>query len=299
MGILTNIQRFSLNDGPGIRSTVFFKGCNLRCRWCHNPETLSTRPQLLRYGQKCIGCGACVTACPTGSRSLSPEGLRYEEKTCTACGACADVCFSGALELCGREYSVDEVLGEVLQDKPYYEHSGGGVTLSGGEVLMQPAFACQLLRALKERGVSTAIETNFSFPFEEVIGPLLPWTDLWMVDIKLFDALAHKRWTGGDNARILENLRRLAALGKPVIVRTPVIPGVNDAEAEIVPIAAFLKEIGSLQYYELLNFNPLGASKYDSLEMNNDFRDARPLPKERIEALADAARALGLQVKVG
>lgn len=296
MGVLTTIQRFSLHDGPGIRSTVFFKGCNMRCAWCHNPETLSTQPEVLYYRSKCVGCGACAAVCP--SHTIVEGKMVYDRSQCHDGGKCAQVCFSGALETCGYEADVQSVLFEVMQDEAYYAQSGGGVTLSGGEVLLQPEFAGELLRALRARGVHTAIESNLNVDFS-TLEKLLPDIDLVMCDLKVWDEELHRRWTGAGNARIKENIEKLGKTGKPMIVRTPVIPGVNDNEQEIGAIAAFAAQQPNLLYYELLNFNPLGQSKYLALDAENAFETARPLPESRLEALAAAARASGAAVRVG
>lgn len=296
MGVLTTIQRFSLHDGPGIRSTVFFKGCNMRCAWCHNPETLSTQPEVLYYRSKCVGCGACAAVCP--SHTIVEGKMVYDRSQCHDGGKCAQVCFSGALETCGYEADVQSVLFEVMQDEAYYAQSGGGVTLSGGEVLLQPEFAGELLRALRARGVHTAIESNLNVDFS-TLEKLLPDIDLVMCDLKIWDEELHRRWTGAGNARIKENIEKLGKTGKPMIVRTPVIPGVNDNEQEIGAIAAFAAQQPNLLYYELLNFNPLGQSKYLALDAENAFETARPLPETRLEVLAAAARASGAVVRVG
>ncbi|MDR2514987.1 MAG: glycyl-radical enzyme activating protein [Christensenellaceae bacterium] len=298
MGVVTTIQRFSLNDGPGIRSTVFFKGCNLRCAWCHNPETLLAQGQLHLYPEKCTGCGACLAACPNGARRLGEDGIEQLSALCTGCGACAAVCFSGALSLSGTEMSVEEILNEVLQDRAYYERSGGGVTISGGEVFAQPEFARALLAALKAEGVSTAVETNFCFPFSLIEG-FLPLVDLFMIDLKLMDEPAHKRWTGLSNRLVLENIALLDQTGKPFIIRTPLIPGVNDDPAQIVRMAEFLAAFAHLEYYELLNFNPLGASKYKSLGIENPFEQARPLGENALRALSGAAQAHLTKIRLG
>ena len=296
MGVLTAIQRFSLHDGPGIRSTVFFKGCNMRCAWCHNPETLRVEPEVLYYRSKCVGCGACAQVCP--SHRVESGRMVYDRSACADHGACAQVCFSGALEMCGRDYTVQEVLHEVMQDVDYYAQSGGGVTLSGGEVLLQPQFAAELLSALHKEGVHTAIEINLNVDFS-TLEALLPDLDLVMCDLKLWDEDAHRRWTGAGNARIRENIARLSRSGKPFIVRTPVIPGVNDSEAEIAAIAGFVGQLPGLAYYELLNFNPLGGSKYQALDVDNAFAGARPLSEERMQALQAAAQAVCPSVRVG
>ena len=296
MGTLTTIQRFSLHDGPGIRSTVFFKGCNLRCKWCHNPETFSFKPQVLYYQTKCVGCGACAAACAchTGANGK----MVFDRTNCTDCGKCAEVCFTGALEKCGKEYSVNDVLFEVLQDQDYYEQSGGGVTLSGGEVLLQSDFAAELLAACKEKGLSTAIESNLSTDFSE-IEKLLPHLDLVMCDLKLYENELHEKWTGIGNARIKENMEKLAAAGVPMIVRTAVIPNVNDSEEEIEKIAEFVGKLPSLKYYELLNFNPLGGSKYLALDAQNLFKDCKPFPDARMAELKAAAEKHCKTVRVG
>lgn len=295
MGILTTIQRFSLHDGPGIRSTVFFKGCNMRCAWCHNPETLALEPQIFYYEMKCVGCGACAMVCP--HHRIVNNKMVYDRALCADCGKCAEVCFSGALEKCGKEYSVQEILDEVLQDRDYYETSGGGVTLSGGEVLLQAPFALEVLKALKDNGISTAIESNLAVDYS-VIEPLLPYLDLIMCDLKIWDDEAHKKWTGVSNQKVKENIEKLGQTGIPVIVRTPLIPNVCADTDSIEKIAAFVSKLPNLKTYELLNFNPLGGSKYKALDENNPFADCKPYPDDELIKFRAAAEKYCSKVSV-
>lgn len=298
-GIVTDIQRFSLKDGPGIRTTVFLQGCNMACAWCHNPETIAVSPRLMYYESNCIRCGKCVGACPTGALHIEGDKIRIDKEVCVRCGTCTKVCFPGALVMSGKEMSTDEVMDEILQDTAYYRNSGGGVTISGGEVFMQQKFACDLLEKCKEAGIPAAIETNLNVSWERV-KKLLPLIDLIMCDIKLLDDEKHREWTGTSNRQILENLKHLTDRRVPMIIRTPVIPGVNKDEGEILAIAGYIKELdGNLLYYELLNFNPLGDAKYKSLGEENRFYGQMPAREDVMEKLAKAALAQGIPVRVG
>ena len=296
-GVVTDIQRFSLHDGPGIRTTVFLKGCNLRCGWCHNPETLRPGPELQLIPDKCIGCGACLEACPHGAQVMEDGRRAFRRELCRACGSCAEVCYAEALVLVGREMTVDEVLREVLRDRLYYANSGGGLTISGGEPLCQHDFTLALLRRARDEGLHTAVETNADWPWEQ-LASLLGVTDLVMMDIKTMDPAAHRKWTGASNERVLDNARRLAADGVDLVVRTPVVPGVNDTPGEIARVADFLRDLANVRYYELLPYHPLGAGKYESLGMEYAFADVRRPPAETLHALADEARRRGLRVRV-
>ncbi len=298
-GMITDIQRFSLNDGPGIRTTVFLKGCNLHCAWCHNPETIRKKNELMVYPANCIGCGHCVPVCPSGARSIAAGVLQFNRSRCTACGACAAVCFPGALKMAGRSVSVAEVMGEILQDRAYYADSGGGVTLSGGELFCQAEFADALIDACREEKIPVAVETNLNWQFESV-RPILEKLDLIMFDVKIFDSVEHKRWTGVENAELLDNARRLDTLDRPLIARTPLIPGATDSAENIRAIAGFLRNFRNLRCYELLNFNPLGESKYRALEEKNPFVSARPLKPEALNRLREAAESVGnLTIQIG
>lgn len=298
-GTITDIQRFSLNDGPGIRTTVFLKGCNLRCAWCHNPETMAMKNELMVYPANCIGCGHCLPVCPTGARVLEEGALRFHRHRCIGCGACAQLCFPGALKMTGREVTVQNVMDEILQDRAYYVDSGGGVTLSGGEVFCQPEFAQALIQACQVEKIPVAVETNLQWHFP-TIKPILEKLELIIFDIKLFHPEQHKQWVGVGNEKILENARRLDTLGLPLIARTPLIPGATDSPENIQAIAAFLQEFRNLRYYELLNFNPLGDGKYCALEMKNPFHSQRPLSQEALAKLLETAKSVGnLTIRLG
>lgn len=272
-GLIFNIQRFSIHDGPGIRTTVFYKGCPLRCFWCHNPEGLKGQPEVQYFPQRCIGCGACVEACEHGAHLLSEGEHRYDRQVCVTCGKCIAECCSEALQIAGRQMTVEETAAEVLRDRPFYDSQGGGVTLSGGEPLQQREFTLALLKRLKDEEIHTAIETTAYFPWER-LEEVLPLVDLVMMDIKHLDSVSHKAATGVPNERILANARRLAESGKPLLFRTPVIPTVNDRVEDIGAIAAFVQELNGLRpagakslTLELLPFHRLAGDKYRSLDM--------------------------------
>ena len=258
-GCLFDIERFSTADGPGIRTVVFFKGCNLHCYWCHNPEGLLPTPELEWDSTRCIGCRLCQQVCPSGAHSWQDTHLLDREKCCL-CFQCAASCPSGALKKVGKELSAAACMEQIRNDAPFYARSGGGVTLSGGEVLMQAEFAGQLLAACRKEHISTAIESNLCFP-RETIAPLLPDLDLVMADIKHMDPEKHRQATGQPNDRVLENLLWLDRQGIPLIVRTPVIPGFNDDPDNIRKTADFLHGITHLQYFELLAYHPMGNDK--------------------------------------
>jgi pyruvate formate lyase activating enzyme len=296
-GRVADIQRFSVHDGPGIRTTVFLKGCGLRCAWCHNPETLRPGPELQVLPDRCIGCGRCLDACPSGARSKEGGEMCHRRDLCKACGRCAAVCAPGALVMVGREMETAEVLAEVLEDAPFYRNSGGGMTLSGGEPLFQPEFSVDLLKGAKAAGVHTAVETGLAATWDRVEA-LLPHADLFMVDLKLMDPAGHRRWTGASNEGILENARRLSGEARALLVRTPVVPGVNDDPASIAAIAEFVKDLPSRVAYELLPYHPLGAGKYRSLGIERRFDGAASPSPGLMEALAGEAARRGVIVKV-
>jgi len=297
-GLLTAVQRFSLNDGPGIRTTVFFKGCNLKCAWCHNPETISFDNELMVYPERCIGCGHCVEVCPVGAHFRAGAGVRFDRNRCVVCGKCAEICFPGAMSMAAREWTVDQTMAEIRQDIDYYRDSGGGVTLSGGEAFCQFKFADALTDACRAEGIPVAVETNLNWEFE-AIRPVLAKMSLVMFDVKLADAEEHRHWTGVDNGRILANLGKLDSLGIPLIARTPLIPGATDTRENISAIVRQIAPLRNLVRYELLNFNPLGASKYRALHQDDCFTQVHPLDKDRLATLVAIASTSGIAVMVG
>lgn len=296
-GIVTNIQRFSLTDGQGIRTTVFFKGCNMNCSWCHNPETIKTSRELMFYKNKCIHCGKCFAACPTGAQSIVNGEHVIDRKKCVNCGKCAAVCYAEALVMCGTSMSVEDVMREVRQDKAYYDSSKGGVTLSGGEVLCQKNFAIALTEACHAENISVAVETNLNFAFDYA-KELLEKVDLIMCDLKIFDDAEHKKYTGTSNAKILENIKKLDGLGIPVIVRTPLIPGATDSKENISAIANYIKDMKNLERYEVLNFNPLGEGKYKALDAENEFESARPFAEDKLSVIGKVLSDIGIAYKI-
>ena len=247
-----DITRSSFVDGPGIRTTVFFKGCNLRCAWCHNPESQSPKPQMMFYQNKCTGCGKCKEKCPN-----DPE-------PCELCGKCTLYCPRDAREICGRESTVNELLREILKDKAFYESSGGGVTFSGGECMLQIDFLEEILKECKKGGIHTAVDTAGHVPFE-YFERILPYTDLFLYDVKCFDSDKHREYTGVGNERILENLKGLLTTDTPVWVRIPIIPTVNDSLEELQSIKAFLASCTFPEKIELLPYHAMGEHKYAAL----------------------------------
>ena len=294
-GIVTDIQRFSVHDGPGIRTTVFLKGCNLRCAWCHNPETIQSRQEIELTPALCIGCGECAVACKRDCHDLSSGGHLFHRDGCVVCGECVHACFSGALALVGRRMTAAEVLDQVMEDASFYETSGGGVTVSGGEPMFQREFTGEILRLSREKGVHTAIETNLAWPWP-MVEEVLAETDLLMMDLKLVDGQAHQRWTGAPNTRILENVRHLQSTAIPVIVRTPLVTGVNDSPECIEAIVSLIGAIPGLQYYELLPYHPLGSGK--AVGLGREGERFAPPAASHVRFLAELALRSGIPVKI-
>ena len=290
--LIFNIQKFSLHDGPGIRTTVFIKGCPLRCRWCANPESQSARMQLLYDRAKCLLCGRCEAGCPAQAIRLTPDGVRIDEDACAQCGQCAASCPGDALSVEGKPMTVNEVLRVCMQDQMFYEESGGGVTLSGGEPLVHPEFALALLTALRQKGVHTALETTGCVA-PEVFERVTAQADLLLFDVKHPDAERHRWGTGVDNGTILANLRRAVAAGKAVLPRIPVIPGFNNSIDAARQFAALLNGVGAKRV-QLLPFHQFGEKKYALLGRDYDMSNVKPLHEEDLTSFRQAFLDAGL-----
>ncbi len=294
-GKIFNIQRFSVHDGPGIRTTVFFKGCPLHCQWCHNPEGMTLNPVLFFDSNLCLACGRCIPVCSSGARNMDEQGrMVFTREKCIVCGRCARECPPKALELAGEIKSAEEILAVLLRDRAFYENSGGGVTLSGGDPLLQPDFTLALLKLCKENHLATAIETCAQAAWE-IILKVAPYVDLWLCDLKHMDGEKHRQFTGVDNERILENLRKIAGEKWPMIVRIPVIPGFNDTPAEIRAIGEFLKTLNPVPPVELLPFHHLGESKYRRLGLPYLVHGRPTLSEETLTPLWNILKEIGLK----
>lgn len=292
-GVIVDVKHFAVHDGDGIRTTVFLKGCPLKCVWCHNPEGISFSPQLSYIAKKCIGCGACVEVCAAGAHRISDAGHEFLREKCISCGACADACLGEALKLYGKKIEAEDLLPELLEDVPFYESSGGGVTLSGGEALMQPAFCAALLRRLKENGVSTAVDTCGDVP-RAAVDAVFPFTDVFLYDIKAIDPEVHRKCTGRTNERILENIRMIDERGGKIEVRYPYVPGMNDGECE--KIAAFLKTLRRPVNVRVLPYHSFAGSKYEALGMENTLPGKAMPDEETMRRARETFRRAGITV---
>ncbi len=290
---ILNIQKFSTEDGPGLRTTVFFKGCPMHCPWCQNPEALRTQPDLIWYAGRCIAHRACVEACPEGALALTPEGMHIDRGRCTPCSRCVDACPAGAFELHGRTMGVPEVFAAVMRDAAFYETSEGGVTLSGGEPLAQPLAALELLRWLRDARVHTALDTCGAAP-EPIFREALALVDLLLLDIKCVDPLRHHRLTGVPFDTIARAARWAHDSGVAVWVRTPIIPGYTDDEEDVRAVARFVAEtLPNCERHDLLAFSNLCASKYEQLNRRFALENVPVLHAEALDRLCRAAREEG------
>ncbi|MBE6632113.1 MAG: glycyl-radical enzyme activating protein [Ruminococcaceae bacterium] len=263
-GTIFNIQKFSVNDGPGIRTTVFMKGCPLNCLWCHNPESKKVKKEIFYNKEKCSSCGMCIKACPSGCHSFEGVAHLYDRERCTACGKCTETCLNSALEAVGKEISAEEVIKEVMKDKIFYENSGGGMTLSGGEPMAQFNFTYELLSMAKNEGLHTCIETC-GYAKEENYLKIVPLTDIFLFDYKVTGEELHKKYTGVSNELILSNLKAIDSAGGKSILRCPIIPGINDTEEHFCGIAKTAESLKNILEINIEPYHPLGKGKSEML----------------------------------
>ena len=279
-GNIFDIKHFAVHDGPGIRTTVFFKGCPLKCRWCHNPESISSKKQLGYIEHKCENCGRCAAVCENGAHSFIDGSHKFDESKCVHCGKCVEVCYAKSLTMYGKEVDLDYIITEVEQDIDFYESSNGGVTLSGGECLVQADFCRELLMKLKEKGIHTAVDTS-GFVSRESIDKVIDYTDLFLYDIKAIDEDVHSECTGQSNKLILENIKHIDSKDKKIEIRYPYVPGYNSTEAQ--KIVEFLKSLKNITEVKVLPYHNYAGTKYKSLGMENTLPDTLPSDDEIIE----------------
>lgn len=298
-GLIFDLKQYAINDGPGIRTTVFFKGCPLRCRWCHNPEGQSFAPEMMIRASRCLtDCSECVAACPEGAIVKTAGVPVLDRPRCNACGKCADVCPAQAIERVGRRLSAAQLLREIEKDRIFQEESGGGVTFSGGEPLSQPDFLSEILDHCRKKEIHATVDTC-GFAPADVLEKIAEKADLILFDLKAIDEKKHIAFTGESNRLILENLKRLAAKGKKIVVRIPVIPGVNDDEENILGTAEFLRSLGTISEISLLPYHKLGRDKYRGLEKKADDDDFTPPSADQIERIKGDLEDCGFRVSLG
>lgn len=298
-GFIFDIKRYSINDGPGIRVTVFFKGCNLQCAWCHNPESISNKVQKLYSENRCIRCGACVENCSLNACSLSEAGIITDSNICRICGRCAEVCPTTATEISGRMETTGNILKEIEKETIFFDQSEGGVTFSGGEPLLQPKFLFELLNECGKREIHRAVDTA-GMVKTELILEAAALTDLFLFDFKMFDPVLHKKWTGVENGLIKENLIALAESGADINIRIPLIEGINDDEYNILESARFIASLkGEKKKINILPYHNIAQQKYKKLgkEFNND--DMAEPGKDNLETIITQFSTFGLNARIG
>ena len=294
--IIFDIQRYSVHDGPGIRTLAFFKGCPLRCKWCQNPESLDREREIAFFANKCIGCGECAKVCPKDA-IVFEDSRRIDRTLCDRCGKCTDVCYAEALTVVGKEYDVQSLLDVVERDRPFYEQSGGGVTVSGGEPTLQIDFLLDFLRSAKASGLHTVIETCGAFAWSK-FKALLPYLDVIYFDLKVIDENDHKRLTGVSNKQIRENARKLVEIGHRVVFRVPLVPGMTATEKNVSDLIGFLTELEQGEVH-LLPYHKMGESKLQRVDSSLDPLGLEPLSDEQLTEIKQRFEDAGIKVSIG
>jgi pyruvate formate lyase activating enzyme len=294
-GLIFDVKKFALHDGPGIRTTLFCKGCPLKCVWCHNPESLSPERELSMSLEKCIGCGTCVKACPNDAMRIDSGGRTCDRGLCVRCGKCVAGCFSGSLEMIGRQVSVEDVMAAVRKDAPFYKTSGGGVTISGGEPLMQAEFTTAVLRQCQAEGFHTALDTSGYAPWES-LAAAAEYADLVLYDFKHVDPVEHEKYTGVSNDLITSNLRKLSGLGVPIEIRMPIISGLNDAARDIESAGEFISGLDNVTGVRLLAYHRLAGAKYERLGRENPGESLESPTAEQLKKIAQQLANYSLNV---
>jgi pyruvate formate lyase activating enzyme len=298
-GRIFDIRRYSIHDGPGIRTTVFLKGCSLRCLWCHNPESVDPGPELMHWPSRCTRCYACLSVCPVGAVAKDAEGaVIIDRAKCDLCGQCAEACLYDAMQVVGREMSVEEVLGELEKDKIFYDQSGGGVTLTGGDPLVQAGFAEAILDGCRSQGIHTALDTA-GYSKNGVLDRIATKADLILFDLKSMDDARHREFTGVSSTPIIDNLKRLAAGWTEVWVRIPLVAGVNDDDKNTRLTITLLKSLKRIRRVGILPYHSGGLEKARRIGRESFFRKFEPPTEERIAAIAAAFREAGFEVRRG